>query len=261
MPSTSGKVKVSSDGRFLIVSGVYPPQIRVYELSELSMKFERHLDAEIVQMEILSDDFSKMVFLRDDRTLEFHARYGTHHKVRVPRFGRDLGYQRSVCDLYVVGASSEAWRINLEQGRFLKGIDTNLPEINCCQVNPAHELLAFGGIDGVVELYDPRDRERIAQLDIPQSVLTHSESQLDGLEQAEISCLRFDVDGLTLGVGTSSGQVLLYDIRSRVPLAVNDHRYGLGIKNILFHQASNKILSVDSKILKFWDRSSVSLLK
>jgi hypothetical protein len=38
--------------------------VKVYELSELSMKFERHMDCEVVQFEMLSDDYSKMVFLQ-----------------------------------------------------------------------------------------------------------------------------------------------------------------------------------------------------
>ena len=29
-------------------SGIYPPQIKVYELRELSLKFERHLVLEII---------------------------------------------------------------------------------------------------------------------------------------------------------------------------------------------------------------------
>ena len=36
-------------------------------------------------MEVLSSDFSKLVFLRDDRFVEFHARYGRHHQVRIPK--------------------------------------------------------------------------------------------------------------------------------------------------------------------------------
>ena len=41
-------------------------------------------------------------------------------------------------------------------------------------------------------------------------------------------------DGMTLGVGTSTGQVLLYDIRSNKPLLTKDHMYGLPIKKVLF---------------------------
>ncbi len=84
-PCASTQVKVSKDGKYLIASGVYPPQVRVFDLDELSMKFERHIDGAVVQMEVLSSDFSKLVFLRDDRFVEFHARYGRHHQVRIPR--------------------------------------------------------------------------------------------------------------------------------------------------------------------------------
>ena len=32
--------------------GIYPPQVKVYELSQLSMKFERHLDSEIIDFQV-----------------------------------------------------------------------------------------------------------------------------------------------------------------------------------------------------------------
>lgn len=43
------------------------PQMRCYDVSQLSMKFDRHLDAEIVDFQILSEDYSKAVFLCADR--------------------------------------------------------------------------------------------------------------------------------------------------------------------------------------------------
>lgn len=76
---------MSRDGKFLVTSGVYPPSVHVYDIEELSLKFERGIDAAVVQLEVLSPDFSKLVFLRDDRFVEFHARYGNHHRVRVPK--------------------------------------------------------------------------------------------------------------------------------------------------------------------------------
>lgn len=33
-------------------SGIYPPQVKVYELRELSLKFERHLVSEIVNFQV-----------------------------------------------------------------------------------------------------------------------------------------------------------------------------------------------------------------
>src|SRR5690242_19358442 len=83
------------------ISGGYPPQVKLYELRELALKFDRRCDAEIVQFQvilvppshspshvssqILSDDYSKMAFLRADRQLEFHARFGGYFNTRLPR--------------------------------------------------------------------------------------------------------------------------------------------------------------------------------
>lgn len=80
--------------------------------------------------QILSDDWTKTVWLQNDRTVEFHSHYGLHYKTRVPKFGRDLAYHYPTCDLMVVGASHEAWRLNLEQGRFMNPLETDLPAIN-----------------------------------------------------------------------------------------------------------------------------------
>lgn len=70
------KIKATPDGEFLIASGngiclrlhpisisqsflisfpdsgIYPPQVKVYELRELSLKFERHLDSEIIDFQV-----------------------------------------------------------------------------------------------------------------------------------------------------------------------------------------------------------------
>lgn len=56
-------------------------QVKVYEVGQLALKFERHLDAEIVDFQLLSEDYSKAVFLCCDRTLCFHARFGSYYKV------------------------------------------------------------------------------------------------------------------------------------------------------------------------------------
>jgi len=61
-------VKVSPDGKFVAAAGVYKPQIKVYEADQLSMKFERHVDGEVVQMQFLESDYKKLCLLRADRT-------------------------------------------------------------------------------------------------------------------------------------------------------------------------------------------------
>ena len=66
--------------------------MRVYDLSQLSMKFERHLDAEIVDFQILGDDYCKAAFLCADRSICLHAKFGAYYRTRIPKAGRDLAY-------------------------------------------------------------------------------------------------------------------------------------------------------------------------
>jgi len=47
-PEASVKVKTTRDGHHAIATGTYKPQMRVWDLDELTMKFERHTDAENV---------------------------------------------------------------------------------------------------------------------------------------------------------------------------------------------------------------------
>ncbi|KAI3711914.1 hypothetical protein L1987_70463 [Smallanthus sonchifolius] len=47
------RIKATPDGEFLIASGIYPPQVKVYELRELSLKFERHLISEIINFQLM----------------------------------------------------------------------------------------------------------------------------------------------------------------------------------------------------------------
>lgn len=72
-----------------------------------------------------------------------------------------------------------------------------------------------------------------------------------------ITSLKFQ-GSLTFGVGTSTGQVLLYDIRSNKPFLIKDHMYGLPVKNIEFHKKMDIVYSMDSSIVKIWEKNSVN---
>ena len=103
MPGVSTNIQVTKDCKYILASGIYKPRIRCYEVANLSMKFERCLDSEVVQFEVLSEDYSKIIFLQCDRTVEFHAQYGRYYRTRIPKFGRDLKYHYESCNLYIVG--------------------------------------------------------------------------------------------------------------------------------------------------------------
>uniref|UniRef100_A0A669CDT8 Nucleolar protein 10 n=1 Tax=Oreochromis niloticus TaxID=8128 RepID=A0A669CDT8_ORENI len=254
MPTVCTSIKVSRDGQFILAAGTYKPRIRCYDTYQLSLKFERCLDSDVVAFDILSDDYSKLVFLHCDRYVEFHSQHGHYYKTRIPKFGRDFSYHYPSCDLYFVGASSEVFRLNLEQGRFLNSLQTDAVENNVCDINPIHHLFATGSSEGRVECWDPRVRNRVGKLDCALSSLAEG-TEVQALPS--ISALKFN-SSLTMAVGTSTGQVLLYDLRSSQPLLVKDHLYNLPINSLNFHNQLDLVVSSDSKIIKIWNKDTVS---
>ncbi|KAK3245059.1 hypothetical protein CYMTET_45354, partial [Cymbomonas tetramitiformis] len=248
-PAVSQKVKFSKDGKFFMATGLHPPQVKVYELADLCMKFERTFTAEIVDFQVLSEDYSKMAFICMDRSVNFHAKFGAYHKIRTPRQGRDLAYCPETCDLFVVGSSPEMYRINLEQGRFMSPVVSKSQAINCCGISPIHGLMATGGEDGLLECWDPRSRESIGELDIAGG--------------AAITAVRFDDEtGMNLAAGNKEGIVQLFDIRSSKPMITKDHMNGVRIVDIKFHAVgmkdlgSRKVVSTDTRSAKIWDTAT-----
>jgi ribosome biogenesis protein ENP2 len=60
MPALSNNVKISPDGQYILATGIYKPRVKCYDVNQLSIKFERCFDSEVVNFEILSDDYSKV---------------------------------------------------------------------------------------------------------------------------------------------------------------------------------------------------------
>ncbi|XP_051197904.1 uncharacterized protein [Lolium perenne] len=243
------RIKVTPDGQYVIASGIYPPQMKVFELKELSMKFERHMISEIVDFEVLGDDYSKLAFLCADRSVCLHAKYGSHYSVRIPRMGRDLAYDCWSCDLLCAASSPDLYRINLEQGRFLASLSTQSPAINVVTRSMIHGLVACGGEDGAVECFDMRRKSSVGRIDT-----TSSSEDID----QEVTSLQFDENqGYLIAVGSSIGKVSVYDIRMSSPLRVKDHMYGSPILNIKWHQSLNstepKLITADKHIVRVWD--------
>ena len=252
MPVSSSQVSVSADGNYIVATGLYKPCVKCYDVNQLSLKFDRGLDSEVVKFRILSEDYSKLAFLQADRYVELHVKSGTYFRVRVPTFGRDMAYHPPSCELHVAGAGPEVYRINLELGRFMSPLLTQSYYNNVCTFNPNHYLLAVGNQDAVVECWDPRSKVRAGSLHLTDSGFDFGPGCRPG-----VTALAYD-GSLALGVGTSTGQILLYDIRSTKPLIAKDHNYELPIKGIAFNREMNLVLSVDSKCLKIWHRDNAT---
>lgn len=243
------KIKATPDGEYLIASGIYPPQVKVYELRELALKFERHLISEIINFEVLADDYSKIAFLCADRSVCLHAKYGSHYSLRIPRMGRDIVYDGWSCDLLCAASSPDLYRINLEQGRFLSSLVTQSPGLNVVTRSKVHGLVACGGDDGAVECFDMRARSSVGRLDAVAPA---------GDRDQEVTAMEFDGEGgYCMAVGSSSGKVLIYDLRSSYPMRVKDHMYGSPILNIKWQRTLNsqkpKLITTDCKIVRIWD--------
>ncbi|KAI0305330.1 hypothetical protein B0F90DRAFT_1703553 [Multifurca ochricompacta] len=265
-PEASNRVKSTRDGHHVIATGTYKPQMRVWDLDQLALKFERHADIENVDFIILSDDWTKTLHLQSDRTIELHTQGGFHYRTRIPRFGRTLAYHFPSCDALFGASGNEVYRLNLEQGRYLNplvlgGDDAStVVGVNAIDINSAHGLWAFG-IDGngTVEFWDPRSRNSLGILTLPRSHLmpvgTVGWMVLPGVDGdaapgLSITALASRSDGLSYAIGT--------------PFAMKDQGYGLPVKRISWIEAGSKmagdglVVSADKKVIKIWDRNNPS---
>lgn len=247
---SSNKIRVTKDGQYAMATGTYKPQIHVYDFSNLSLKFERHTNTENVDFLILSDDWTKSIHLQNDRSLEFQNKGEMQHRIRIPKFGRSLAYDDVSCDLFVGASGNEIYRLNLEQGRFMKPFEIESDRgVNSIDINPIHGLFGAGLEDGTVEFWDPRAKQRIIKLQIPEAAESGS----------EISCVKFANNSLNFACGTSDGISMIYDLRTSHPIITKDQGYGFGIKKIIWLEETgnddlNLILTSDKKIAKIWNR-------
>ncbi|KAL2174507.1 WD40-repeat-containing domain protein [Thermothelomyces heterothallicus CBS 202.75] len=264
-------VRVSEDGNWIMSTGTYKPQFHVHSTQELSLSFSRHTKSENTTFVFLSSDYTKSVHLQNDRSLEFHTPMGCHYEVRLPRFGRDLAYLRQSTEVLVpaVGLSAdgsgfgEVFRLDLERGQFLRPWQVDVGEdeagsglqgsIHVGAVNVAavaeksHGLCAFGTSISTVEFYDPRTKGRVAVL---------------GGHDGEVTALDYSDDGLSLALGTSTGQIRIFDLRNPRPLMKKDQGMGLPIKNLIHLKTpteERKLLSADKRIIKIWDEQTGDL--
>ncbi|KAJ6486928.1 NUC153 and WD40 repeat-containing nucleolar rRNA processing-related protein [Mycena sanguinolenta] len=267
-PEASNRIKTTRDGQFAIATGTYKPQMRVWDLSQLTLKFERHSDAENVDFVMLSDDWTKSIHLQNDRTIEVHTQGGFHYRTRIPRFGRSLAYHFPSCDALFSAAGNEIYRLNLDQGRFMTPLvlqDDNeeILGVNTIDINPAHQLLAFG-LDGAgsAQFWDPRSRTSVGVLRLPRSRLMPPGAGGDA--PLSVTAISSRADGLSYAIGTSTGHTLLYDVRAAQPFALKDQGYGLPVKNVVWVEGGSRmagdgmVISADRKVIKIWDRNSTS---
>ena len=240
-PVACSQVQMSPDQLYIIATGIYPPTIKIFETSQLSLKCSRGIDSEVVKFNILEEDYTKLAFACADRTIEVHAQYGKHYKTRVPKFPRDMVYNAANCDLIIAAAGNEIYRMNLEEGKFLNPLQSSSESVNTLAYNKNLSLLLDGGSDGLLEMWDYRQREKIAGIRFP----------------SPITCLSINEDSpIKYAIGNESGLVSIFDLRYEKNIINLQHQYQEPIKSITFHDSSRNILSCDKKILKIFNQDT-----
>ncbi|ESZ96744.1 WD repeat protein [Sclerotinia borealis F-4128] len=265
----SACIRVSEDGEWVMSTGTYKPQIHTHYLPHLSLSFARHTTTLNHSFVLLSNDYTKSLHLQTDRRLEFHTQGGCHYQTRLPRYGRDLVYDKSSTEALIpaVGVNAdglgEVYRLNLEIGRYMKPYQIDVGgddlttagggalqggihagSVNCAVIaEESHNLMAFGTSIGTVEFWDSRSKARVGIL---------------AGQQGQITALDFDRSGISIATGSSEGLVQLYDLRRPVPILSKDQGYGYPIKTLMHMTTSSqekKILSADKRIIKLWDEA------
>lgn len=258
-PEASLRLSFTPDQQHIIATGVYKPQFRVFEVAESSLKFERHMASENVAMQILSDDWRKLVFLQADRHIEFHNSSGLYHSVRIPKMGRDMIYDKSTCDLLLSASSSEVYRLNLDRGQFMAPLGTDSGAVNSVRISPLHTLYGMACENGTVEFWDRRERRKLGALQIARSA-DFTTTDDDG-SNMQVTAIHFLPDGMHWAAGTGDGRVLLFDLRSNQPLDIRDHYNGYPIKKIDYHNSTGMLASADKRSVRFWNPSSMNTSK
>ena len=287
--TASTSICETPDYTHISVTGVYKPCIKLYDSQQLALKWERYCDSEILAQKYLDTDYRKLALLRTDRTIELHAAYGKHSTVRIPKYGRSIEYNKYNCDLITTSASNEIYRLNLDIGQFLQPITVDSPyveTINNAIINPVHPMLMCGSggalgysdradispddmkqdisstIRPTLMCYDTRNRAHIGTVDLIDSLNNTEYSSVQhewqNSSDTQVTSLEYASDGLTCGVGTSNGIVILYDIRSNKPLTVYEsHRYEQPIKSIKFHHTNTKhVISTDARQIRVWNQDT-----
>ncbi|EPE10395.1 wd repeat-containing protein [Ophiostoma piceae UAMH 11346] len=263
----SSCVRVSEDGDWLMSTGTFPPQMHVHNLYQMSLSYSRHTISLNSKFVLCSPDYSKSIHLQEDRRVEFHTPNGCHYQVRIPRFGRDIVYDRRSTEVLIPAAGldadglGEVFRLNLELGRFQKSFQIELGQdegierglqgsigVGCVNTaaiaEQSHGLSAFGTSLGTVEFWDTRSRARVATLQ------SH-----DG----EITALDFSRSGLSLSTGSSTGIVQIYDMRRPTPLLTKDLGFGSPVQNLIHMTTASDekmLLASDKRAIKIFDEST-----
>ncbi len=254
-PVACQKIKTSVDGNYLVGAGVYKPQLRYYDLYNMSLKHSQITDYQTVDFELVQDDWRKVITLYRDRYVDFHVNTQSKLRLRTPREGRCIKLNRHAANLYVGGTSSSLYGIDLARGSFSAEIDLDSAGVNQIAVGtentPAMPLLTAAADDGLLSCIDTRINKVVTQLEVGADATTaFNLKTIPGCT----SVAHHPTKNI-MAVGTASGHLMLYDLRRRAPLATIDHKSSAPIHTIAFRESSGRTLCIagDRHAVRLWN--------
>ncbi|OHT09020.1 nucleolar protein 10-like [Tritrichomonas foetus] len=233
---SSRQVHISRDCLTVAVSGEYPPQIKIFDLPDLSQTTVFSVRRSPAHFEFLTDDWSKLGALRGDRKFDLYTKGGIFASISLPIRCRNFVYNPPTADVIMSSEDSQLLRLNLELGQFVQSIPACAQNGNCVAVSDVHQLIVCGFDDGQLEFYDPRDKRSLAAVDLG----------------SEVTQVAFNKSGYKVAAGLSTGDVLLFDIRSATPRLRYSHRNDTPINSLAFQNNDKYLLSSDSRGVRIY---------
>lgn len=225
-PTACTGITITKDHSRLITLGIYKPSIKVFDLENATLKFERHLIADGIKALALTEDGEKFAVLRKCRSIEFHSRNGLHETIKLPYQPKDIEFNNCKSEVYMCGNYDSVYRFNLEQGRFLKGININkTKKVIFSEING----LLLGITDDSVIFVDTRSNEKVI------------------IKKIERSNQCVDITEFKYAIASESGHVCEFDMRmneivkeSKMPIGVTKVKY---CEDELFVASGDKIMN------------------
>lgn len=143
-PVSSTKLKLNSKKNQIISTGTYPPCFKIFYTDENSEFLERRLDAEIIDF-LVFDNSRKLVFLRNDKVIEFFDKHSSFYKLKIPDYGKNLD---SLSENIFYSTKNNIYRFDMNKNETIQLQDID-SEINHFCISKVHGLLAAATKNGI----------------------------------------------------------------------------------------------------------------
>jgi ribosome biogenesis protein ENP2 len=250
-PVSTQLSKETFDCKNIISTGFYPSQVKCFSMENLSLKFQRNFDSNIIDFQILSKNWEKIVFLRSDNKLDFHTKSGSYYQIKILEKGCDLTFDKKKSFLYIPGINNFFSILDFNEGKFLNHVkaDDN-SVITCSGISDFNGIFVLGTKNGTNEFWDPRILKNcIGKI--------NSSNYTKFSKNNGVSSLRFSnkCENMFFS-GFESGEVVVYDLRCFSPLISKVVDPFNPVKCIRTNYNSKFVLVSNSNSIKYWRISS-----